>query len=51
MLAGALVRTRNGMEFADALRLGAAVNCEEMLIFDRRFIETARGNAVKVREP
>ena len=51
LLAGALVRTRNGMEFADALCLGAVVNCEEMLTFGRRFIETARGNAVRVREP
>ena len=51
LLAGALARTRDGMDFADALHLGAAANCEEMLTFDRRFIETARGDAVRVTEP
>ena len=51
LLAEALARTRNGMDFADALHLGAAANCEEMLTFDRRFIETARGDAVRVTEP
>ncbi|MXX90696.1 MAG: type II toxin-antitoxin system VapC family toxin [Boseongicola sp. SB0677_bin_26] len=51
LLAGALSRTRNGMDFADALHLGAAVKCEEMLTFDRRFIETAIGDAVRVKEP
>lgn len=50
-LAGALGRARAGMDFADALHLGAATNCEEMLTFDRRFIETARGDAVRVTEP
>lgn len=51
LLAEALARTRDGMDFADALHLGAAANCEEMLTFDRRFIETARGDAVRVTEP
>ena len=51
LLAEALSRTRYGMDFADALHLGAATNCEEMLTFDRGFIETARGDAVRVTEP
>ncbi|MDE0523271.1 MAG: type II toxin-antitoxin system VapC family toxin [Boseongicola sp.] len=51
LLAGAISRTRNGMDFADALHLGAAVNCEEMLTFGRRFIEAAKGDAVRVTKP
>ena len=51
LLAEALGRVRNGMDFADALHLGAAANCGGMLTFDRRFIETARTDAVRVTEP
>ncbi len=51
LLAGALARVKKGMDFADALHLGAAENCEAMLTFDRRFIGTASGDAVKVTEP
>lgn len=50
-LAGAISRTKDGMDFADALHLGAAESCEEMLTFDRRFIETAKGDAGKVTKP
>ena len=40
-----------GMGLADALHLGAAARCDAMLTFDRRFIEQARGNMVRAREP
>ena len=51
MLAEALDRAQNGMDFADAVHLGAAVRCEAMLTFDRRFIELAKGSPVPVMEP
>ena len=51
MLAEALDRAAAGMDLADALHLGAAVRCEAMLTFDRRFIETARDTPVKVMHP
>ncbi len=51
LVAGALARVKKGMDFADALHLGTAANCETMLTFDRRFIRTARGDAVRVAEP
>ena len=51
MLAEALDRAAAGMDLADALHLGAAVRCEAMLTFDRRFIETARNTPVKVMHP
>ena len=38
LLAEALDRAQMGMDFADALRLGAASRCEAMLAFDRQFI-------------
>lgn len=50
-LAKALDRADRGMDFADALHLGAAAQCERMLTFDRQFIETARGADLPVREP
>lgn len=31
-----------GMDFADALHLGAVADCEAMLTFDRMFIKAAR---------
>ena len=40
-----------GMDFADALHLGAAARCEALLTFDLRFIEQAGGMPVKVMEP
>ena len=51
MLAEALDRAENGMDFADALHLGAAAQCEAMLTFDRRFIEMVKGAPVRVTEP
>ena len=51
LLAEALDRAKDGMDFADALHLGAAGRCEAMLTFDRRFIEMARDTPVKVTEP
>ena len=51
LLGEALQRTVSGMDFADALHLGAAERCEAMLTFDRRFIEAARDAGVSVTEP
>ena len=51
MLAEALDRAENGMDFADALHLGGAARCEAMLTFDRRFIELAADAPVPVLEP
>ena len=51
MLAEALDRAENGMDFADALHLGGAARCEAMLTFDRRFIELAADAPVAVLEP
>jgi predicted nucleic-acid-binding protein len=51
LLAEALNLAAQGMDFADALHLGAAARCETMLTFDRRFIETARHASVRVTEP
>ena len=51
LLAEALDRAEKGMDFADALHLGAAARCEAMLTFDRRFIEMAEKTPVRVMEP
>ena len=51
LLAVALDRAEMGMDFADALHLGAAAHCETMFTFDRRFIETAEDAPVRVAEP
>ena len=51
LLAEALARAEEGMDFADALHLGAAAGSEAMLTFDRRFIEAARDASVSVTEP
>ena len=51
LLAEALDHAEKGMDFADALHLGAASGCEAMLTFDRRFIASARGALVRVTEP
>ena len=51
LLAEALDRMGKGMDFADALHLGAAERCEAMLTFDRDFIEAARDESVMVMEP
>ena len=51
LLTEALDLAEKGMDFADALHLGAAAGCETMLTFDRRFIETARNTPIRVVEP
>ena len=51
LLTEALDLAAQGMDFADALHLGAAARCEAMLTFDCRFIETARHASVRVTEP
>lgn len=51
LLAVALDRAEKGMDFADALHLGAAAHCETMFTFDRQFIETAKDAPVRVAEP
>ena len=51
LLADALDRAETGMDFADALHLGAAARCEAMLTFDRQFIEMAGKTLVPVTEP
>ena len=51
LLSEALDLAEKGMDFADALHLGAAASCEIMLTFDRRFIETASMAPIRVTEP
>ena len=51
LLGEALDLTEKGMDFADALHLGAADSCKVMVTFDRRFIETAGNTAIQVTEP
>ena len=51
LLAEALDRAQKGVDFADALHLGAAARCEVMLTFDRRFVAAAKGAPIRVREP
>lgn len=51
LLAEALDRVDRGIDFADALHLGAAAGCEALLTFDRRFIESARDASIEVAEP
>ena len=51
LLAEALEHAERGMDFADALHLGAAAQCEAMLTFDRHFIRMAAGTTVRVEEP
>ena len=49
--AEALDRAEQGMDFADALHLGAAARCEAMLTFDRRLVASAEDASVRVMEP
>ena len=51
LLAEALDRVDKGMDFADALHLGSAARCDAMLTFGRRFVATAKGAPIRVREP
>ena len=50
-LAVALDRAENGMDFADALHLGAAARCDALLTFDRRLIDLASDASLSVMEP
>ena len=50
-LAEAYDRAEKGMDFADALHLGNAAQCEAMLTFDRKFIAMARDSVIRVAEP
>ena len=47
----ALDNADKGMDFADALHLGAADHCKAFLSFDRKFIRMAKGDSVPVTEP
>lgn len=52
LLAEALHGVERGMDFADALHLGASSGCEAFLTFDRRLIDIARDAVtVPVTEP
>ena len=51
LLTEALDRAETGMDFADALHLGAAGHCTSFLTFDRKFIKTAAGQTPEVKEP
>ena len=51
VLSEALDHAERGMDFADALHLGAATRCEALLTFDLRFIEQAGEVPVRVMEP
>lgn len=52
MLAQALDLAEGGMDFADALHLLAAADCEALATFDRRFVKAARAAGIElVREP
>ena len=50
-LAKALDRAEMGMDFADALHLGAAARCDAFLTFDRRLADLARDAPVEIMEP
>lgn len=43
ILALAIERSRGGMDFADALHLGGARDCEAFLTFDRKLVKAAEG--------
>ncbi|MGK9165934.1 type II toxin-antitoxin system VapC family toxin [Inquilinus limosus] len=51
LVAQALDRMAEGMDFADALHLGKASHCDAFLTFDRKLIKTAAKQPVSVREP
>ena len=51
VLSEALDHAERGIDFADALHLGAAARCEALLTFDLRFIEQAGEVPVRVMEP
>ena len=52
VLEDAFQLVRSGMEFADALHVSGARDCESFVTFDRRLTSRARGfSAVPVRSP
>lgn len=51
LLAEALERVDLGMDFADALHLGAAGHCNVLLTFDTGFMAAARDEPLKVVQP
>jgi predicted nucleic-acid-binding protein len=52
LVAFALDRMDDGMDFADALHLGRAASCDAFLTFDQRFIRSAKAMGLpKVRLP
>ncbi len=52
LLALAIDRAEQGMDFADALHLGRAADCEALVTFDRQLVRTAKAAGLKnVRLP
>jgi predicted nucleic-acid-binding protein len=52
LVAQALDWTETGIDFADALHLASATDCDAFVTFDRRLLETARRlKAGNVRQP
>ena len=51
LLLEALDRAEKGMDFADALHLGAAADCEVLLTFDLHFIVAAADHSPHVTTP
>ena len=51
-IAQALDRAERGMDFADALHLGGAEDCEAFVTFDRKLVKAAQSAGIDtVREP
>jgi len=50
LLAGALEHAEAGMDFADALHLGALSQCDSPLTFDRKFAKASARYDLKVEE-
>ena len=48
LLAEALDHAAAGMDFADALHLGASTHCDSLLTFDRKFASAAQKHGRKV---
>ena len=50
LVAVAIDRTAQGMDFAGALHLGRADHCEAFVTFDRQLIKTAKAAGLKTYE-
>jgi predicted nucleic-acid-binding protein len=50
-VAKALAWAEAGMDFADALHLAAAEDCEAFITFDRPLVKAARSHRLTVRSP